>query len=85
MVPKVLTYRIAQHGELSVSCCQLSVGRCELTGAASRVWHIALTTGDQVHMGVADSLPSSFAAIHADIEAAYRSILFQYIDPYFIQ
>ena len=38
-----------------------------------------------MHMGVVNRLPSSFAAVHADIEAAYQSILFHYLDPNLIQ
>ena len=53
--------------------------------SASRFLHIALAARDQMHMGVVNRLPSSFAAIHADIEAAYRSILFKDIDPHFVQ
>jgi hypothetical protein len=30
-------------------------------------------------------LPSSFAAVHADIEAAYKSILFPHVSSNFIQ
>jgi hypothetical protein len=37
--------------------------------ATSRVLHIALTTRDQVYMGMADSLPGSIAAVHADVKA----------------
>ena len=38
-----------------------------------------------MHMGVVNRLPSSFTAVHANIEAAYRSILFQYLDPKLVQ
>ena len=66
---------------ISVSC---------LTGyhspnAASRFLHIALAARDQMHMGVVNRLPSSFAVIDADIEAAYRNILSMDIDPQFVQ
>ena len=53
--------------------------------SASRFLHIALAARDQMHMGVVNRLPSSFAAVHADIEAAYQSILFHYVGPHFIQ
>ena len=38
-----------------------------------------------MHMGVVNRLPSSFAAVHADIEAAYRNVLFHYVGSSFIQ
>jgi len=38
-----------------------------------------------MHMSVANSLAGGFATVHADIEAAYRSIPFHYIDPNFVQ
>ena len=47
--------------------------------ATSRVLHVALTTRDQVYVGVADSLPGSIAA------ATYGSILLPYLDPNCIQ
>jgi hypothetical protein len=53
--------------------------------ATSRVLDIALTTRDQVYVGVANSLSGSIAAIHADVEPAYGSILLHYLDPNFIQ
>ena len=49
--------------------------------AASRVLHVALTTRDQVYMGVTNSLSGSVAVVHTDVEAAYRSILFHNLDP----
>ena len=50
------------------------VEHCELTGAASRVWHIAVTTGDQVNVSVSNSLSDSLTAVHANVEAAYPSL-----------
>jgi hypothetical protein len=47
--------------------------------------HIALTARDQMHMSVGNRLPSSFAAVHADIEAANRRIPPQYVGSNFIQ
>ena len=38
-----------------------------------------------MNMGVGNSLSSSFAAIHSDIEATHRRILFHYIDPNLIE
>ena len=53
--------------------------------SASRFLHISLATGDQMHVGVVNRLPSSCAAVHADIEAAYRSIFIEDTDPHFVQ
>ncbi len=38
-----------------------------------------------MHVGVVNRLPSSCAAVHADIEAAYRSIFIEDTDPHFVQ
>jgi hypothetical protein len=38
-----------------------------------------------MHMGVVNRLPSSLAAVHADIEATYQSVLFHYVGSNFIQ
>ena len=44
--------------------------------ATSRVLHVALTTRDQVYVGVADSLPGSIAAVHADVEPLTEASFF---------
>ena len=38
-----------------------------------------------MHMGITNRLPSRFAVIHADIEAAHRNILSKDIFPHFVQ
>ena len=38
-----------------------------------------------MHMGMVNRLPRSFAAIDADVEAAYRSIPSKDIYPHFVQ
>ena len=38
-----------------------------------------------MHMSVVNRLPSRFAVIDADIEAAYRNILSKDIYPHFVQ
>ena len=48
---------------------------------ASRVLHIALTTRDQVNMGVADSLPRSITTIHTNVEAAHRRVFLRDLGP----
>ena len=53
--------------------------------ATSWVLHIALTTRDQVDMCVFDGLPSSLAAVHADVEAAHPECLFSGSRPYSVQ
>lgn len=51
----------------------------------SRVLHVAMATRDQVDMGVANGLASTLAAVHADVEAAHRSILLHNLGPLPIQ
>jgi shikimate kinase len=47
--------------------------------------HIALTTRDQVYVGVANGLSGSSAAVHAQVKADHRSVLIDYISPKFAQ
>ena len=43
--------------------------------AASRVLNVALTTGDEMNMRVANSLSSRTAVVHADVKTTDRSVL----------
>ena len=82
---KTVTGAHAPHrATLSPDPCERATAAFDLVGcltryhaphATPRVLHIALTTRDQVHMGVANSLSGSIAAVHTNVEAAYRSIL----------
>jgi hypothetical protein len=55
------------------------------SNATPRVLHIALTTWDQMNMSVIDGLTGSGSVVHADVEAAHRTILFYYFVPKPIQ
>ena len=43
--------------------------------STSRVLHIALTTRDQMNMGMTDGLPGSISTIHTNVKTAHRRVL----------
>jgi hypothetical protein len=53
--------------------------------AALRVLHIALTTRDQVNMGVTNSLSGYVAVVDADVETTHRTIPVHYLGSKFVQ
>src|SRR5262245_7440085 len=52
---------------------------------ASRVFDVAIATGDKMHVGVTDCLPSSVTVVYTDIEASHRSVLTNNLRLKFIQ
>ena len=64
-----------QHGSVN------GLTRYHPSHAASRVLHVALTTRDQVNMGVANSLSGSITTIHTNVEAAHRRVLLRDLVP----
>jgi hypothetical protein len=72
----VLAGFVLQSKGLLIACLSSSaslngLARYHAPYAASRVLHIALTTRDQVHVSVANSLSCSVTAVNTNIEAAY--------------
>ena len=72
---------ISAHVMAKATTLVSRLSRYHSPNAASRVVHIALATRDQMHMGVVNHLPRSWAAVHSDIEATHRRVLFHSYRP----
>ena len=53
----------------------MSLARNHMANTTSRIIHITLASGNQMHMAVEDGLTSNFTAIHANIETFNRWIV----------